>query len=352
MNKESVEIIKKTKSKTLELVLTTILIAAGINLIVLGISSLMPQVNTYISIIAGLILIALSLGFVLYSSFTQSCQKRIVNAVVIYNKENMSIVRVSNYHFSEDIYKYLNAAISEDSNIMGMWKQDELGMTNIFNNASPDATLIAVSRSGAVLNQLIEYLVLKRLTVFTTDYFNRPHFNKKKIKTLKRVDVADLVASNTFLSLFSRPTYERLSFDNKPTKMVFGYGKNGAIYDRFELTLPDKCEVARNDHNVISIKHPYFKLTITPAFTGFGEVVPPSFLKVYLKQENIVNLSCFKVMIGIDLKFSWRAFFMNKTEYYKWIDNYIDYIEQYASFNQFWNKIQWNTVEAILLGIK
>jgi len=352
MNKESVEIIKEAKSKTLELVLTTVLIAAGINLIVIGISSLIPQVNTYVSIISGIVLIILSLGFVLYSSFMQSCQKRIINAVVIYNKENMSVIRVPNYGFSEDIYRYLNAAISEDSNIMGIWTQDKLGVTDIFNNASPDATHIAVSRSGAVLNQLIEYLVLKKLSIFTTDYFNLPSFNKKKIKTLKRVDVADLVASNIFLNLFSRPTYERLAFDNKPTKMVYGYGKNGAIYDRFELTLPDKCEVSRKDHNIISIKHPYFKLTISPAFTGFGAIVPTSFLKKYLKQEDINNLSCFKVRIGIDLKFSWRAFFMNKTEYYTWIDNYIDSIEQYASFKQFRNKIQWDTVEAILLSMK
>lgn len=348
MYEKSIKVIKEARLKILELALTTVLISAGINLIVFGICTLLPEANTYIVIIAGAILIILSFSFILHRSFIQSYQKRIVNAVVLYDKENKSIIRIPNYDFSEDIHRCLNAAVLEDSNINGMWIYDELGLTNIFNDVQQDETYIAVSRSGMVLNQLIEYLVLKKLSTLTTDYFNLQSFNKKKIRTLKRVDVADLVAANVFLNLFSKPTYERAAFDNKPSKMIYGYGKNGAIYDKFELNLPDKCLVSKENHNTIVIKHPYFRLTITPAFTGFGEIVPPGFLKKYLKQESVNNVSCFKIWIGIDLKFSPRAFFMNKTEYYDWIDKYINMVIEYASFEHFFDKIHWNVVEAIL----
>ncbi len=348
MKNKALQILKDTKSKTLELVITTVLIASGINLIIFGVCSLTPEANIYVLILIGIALITLSIGFVLHKGFIQSYGKRIVNAVILYDKQNKSILNIPNYKFAEDIYKCLNSAISEDSNIKGMWLHDELGLTSIFNNVSPDATYIALSRSGALLNQLIEYLVLNELSILTTDYFNSPNFNKRKIRSLKRVDVGDLIASNEFLNLFSKPTYERAAFDNKASKMVYGYGKDGAIYDRFELFLPVKCKISRSKNNIIIINHPYFKLSITPAFTGLGEVVPTEFIKKYLKQDNINNISCFKVWIGIDLKFSWRAFFMDKTEYYEWIDNYFHSIMQYASFEDFFNKIQWNIIEAIL----
>lgn len=39
---------------------------------------------------------------------------------------------------------------------------------------------------------------------------------------------------------------------------------------------------------------------------------------------------------------------MKKTEYFKWIDNFIDSVKEFASFQMFFDKIQWNIVEAIL----
>ncbi len=146
MNNKPVKTIKEAKSQTVELILTAILIAAGINLIVFGICSLLPKANEFIFITAGSILVAISLGLVLHRHFAQSCRKRIVTAALLYNKESKSIVNVPNYEFSEHVYEYLNAAISEDVNIKGMWLQDELGLTNIFNDISPTNTYIARSR--------------------------------------------------------------------------------------------------------------------------------------------------------------------------------------------------------------
>lgn len=348
MDDKPIKSIKETRVQTAELVLTTVLIAAGINLVVFGICSLLPKTNGAIFIIVGSILVSISLGLILWRHFLQSCRKKIVTAALLYNKESKSIVNIPNYDFAEDIYSYLNAAISEDANIKGMWLQDELGLTNIFNEISPTNTYIAVSRSGAVLNQLIEYLVLKELSVLTTDYFNSSPFDKKKIKKLQQTDIADLTASNVFLSLFSKPTYERVAFGNKPTDIDFGYGKDGAIYDKFELTLPVNCEVLRKHHNIITIIHPLFTLTITPSFTGFGETIPHNFIKRYLRIEDAKYISSFKIWVGIDLKFSWKALFINKAEYYEWIDKFIDTISNYASIEGFFDKISWNIIEAML----
>lgn len=127
--------------------------------------------------------------------------------------------------------------------------------------------------------------------------------------------------------------------------VVYCYGKDNAIYDKFELLLPQKSRISRSNNTVI-IRHPYFNLKITPAFTGFGEVLPKGFEERYIKCN--FKADCYKVWIGIELRFTWRAMFMNKEQYYGWIDEYIEALNKYASFKYFTELIQWDMMNAIL----
>ncbi len=228
--------------------------------------------------------------------------------------------------------------------------KDRLAMTHIFNEVESDKTFIGVSRSGALLNQLLEYIVLKKLSTLTTDYFNNPKYNKDKITRIQREEINDFVASNIFVNLFSKQPYERAAFDNKDFErdVVYSIGKNGAIYDKFELYVPVKCRFVKEKSNTITLKHPYFKLKITPTFTGFGTVLPRDFEKRYMQIENLSNISCYKIMIGIDLKFSPLAFFMNKEQYYGWIDKFANELINYASIDKFFEKIRWDVVRTFM----
>jgi hypothetical protein len=117
------------------------------------------------------------------------------------------------------------------------------------------------------------------------------------------------------------------------------------IYDKFELLLPHKCKIDRNNNTVI-VKHSYFRLRITPAFTGFGEVLPKGFEKRYMKCKSKVR--SYEVWIGIELQFTWKAMLMNKEQYYGWIDEYIEDLNKYASFKYFKEMIQWDMTNAIM----
>ena len=74
--------------------------------------------------------------------------------------------------------------------------------------------------------------------------------------------------------------------------------------------------------------------------------IPNRFIDKYMKCEE--KIDCFKVWIGIELKFTWKAFLMNKIQYYEWIDEYINEINEYASFEKFVKKIQWELANTIL----
>ena len=53
-------------------------------------------------------------------------------------------------------------------------------------------------------------------------------------------------------------------------------------------------------------------------------------------------------MIGIELKLSWKAFFIRKSEYFEWIDKYIGNLIEHNSFQHFIDSIHWDIVETIM----
>lgn len=245
----SIENIRRSKQTISEIVITTVIISIGINFVVLGISKELDFNNNLMLIIIGSILIILSLLIISFQKFKQSNRNVIIEAALEYDNANREILDIDGYAFSYDVCKYLNAALSEDKNIEAMWMKDRLAMTHIFNEVESDKTFIGVSRSGALLNQLLEYIVLKKLSTLTTDYFNNPKYNKDKITRIQREEINDFVASNIFVNLFSKQPYERAAFDNKDFErdVVYSIGKNGAIYDKFELYVPVKCRFVKKN---------------------------------------------------------------------------------------------------------
>ncbi len=115
-------------------------------------------------------------------------------------------------------------------------------------------TQVSLTNSSTLLNQLIEYILLKELSLVTVDYFNNPKFKDSKINKISKNDVPNLFTSNEFLILFSKPMSERVAFNNKENpSIVLSYAPNGAIYERFELTLPKKSKIHKKGSNVIEI---------------------------------------------------------------------------------------------------
>lgn len=344
---KSIKNIEKSWNEVQGIILTSVMISTGISLVILGIGNIIGDAGNKVYICVGILLTIIPLVILLAINFKKSNRKYLINATVAYDAQKKELIEIEGYTFVEDLCKYMHAAIEEDDNIKAMWKKDNLGVNGILENSIDKQQYANVSRSAAVLNQLIEYLLLKKLGHVTSAYFNKPEFNKKKINLIERSDVNDFVANNLFINLFSKPTYERTAFDNEAIgdNVVFCYGNNYAIYDKFELFLPHKCKIKRKNNSVI-IKHPFFSLTIIPAFTGFGEVLPRGFIQRYMRCK--LGIRSYKVWLGIELKFTWKAMFMNKAEYYGWIDEYMEELNQYASFPQFKKSIQWDVTNAIL----
>lgn len=357
----SVENIKKSKNTIFELLITTVLISVGINIFALGISNFLGVDNNIVFILVGSLLIIISLFIIFFRQLNLSNRKEHIEAALVYDAKNNKIISIKDYELSRDIEKYLESAISEDKNIEAIWKKDKLGfkdikkkcsLNNSYSRVSKSSNFsIGISESSLLMNNILEYIILKKLSLWTTDYFNKPYFKKEKVIKICREDINDFVASNVFVNLFSKSPSERISFNNEDisNNVVFAYGENGAIYDKFELYIPQNCTLSKENPNSIILKHPFFKLKITPNFTAFGEVLPSSFERQYMKIEDFSCVHSYKIMIDIELKFSFLALFMNKSQYYNWIDEFVNKLTEYASIKYFFKKINWDIVRAILI---
>lgn len=347
MNNKPIKQIKNVQTKTLNFILSAIILACGINFIVTGIVDCVDNKRGWIYIIVGFVLVVLTIVILCLIEFLQSRSKIIIESIVTYDKENKQLIEVPGYFFSEELKKYLDAACSESNDIKSVWNKDYIGLNRIVNKGKGN-TQVSLNLSSYLLNQLIEYILLKELSLITVDYFNKSQLKKRKVNKIKKIDVPDLMASNVFLNLFSKATSERVAFNNRENpNVVMAYASNGALFEMFELVLPQKCKINKNGNNIIELKHPLFKLRLTPAFTGFGAVLPQGFTKHYL-HSNVHKVCCYKAMIGIELKLSWRAFFIKKSEYFEWIDKYIEYLVEHNSFQHFIDKIQWDVVKTII----
>lgn len=347
MKNKPIKQIKRVQTKTLNFILSAILIACGINFVVTGTVSYVANKEGWIFIVVGCILVVLTIFVLFLIELLHATNKTIIDCVVTYDREKKELIKIKGYSFSEDLKMYLDAARKESNDIKSIWNKDYLGLSEIVNNDKGN-TQVSLSHSAKLLNQLMEYMLLKELALTTVDYFNRPQFKEKKLTKLEKMDVPDFVATNIFLNLFSKATSERSVFNNlENPNVVMAYASNGALFERFELILPQKCKIYKKDNKIIELKHPLFKLKLTPVFTEFGAVLPDNFEKHYL-HSSIFEVESYEAMIEIDLKLSWKAFFIRKSEYFEWIDKYIEYLFRRYSFQNFIEKISWDIVETII----
>lgn len=347
MNIKPIKQIKKVQAKTVNFILSAIIIACGINFIVSGIIDYSDNKQGWIYIIVGSVLVFLTILVLCIRQLLQSRSITTIQGVVTYDKEKKELIEIKGYSFSEQLKKYLDAACIESRDIKSVWNKDYLGFNRIA-NADKGNFKVSLTQSSILLNQLIEYILLEELSKITVDHFNTQNFSKKKVNKINKIDVPNLVANNAFLSLFSKSMSEREAFNNREEpNVVLAYSHNGALFEKFELSLPKKCKIIKNSAKVIEIRHPLFRLKIIPAFTGFNALLPNNFEKYYL-HSSIHNIYNYNVKIDVELKLSWKAFFIRKSEYFEWIDKYIERLASHMSFQYFIDSIHWNIVETIM----
>lgn len=330
-----------SRKNLIDLIVTTILLAFGINLIA-GQLIALTVVNPLVTVLFGIILIFSSILYFGNSLLDERIKSHKFEAFIIYKEKKNDIISVPSYEFSEKIHSYIKSAFGENPALKNIWKKE------------PD---ISEPKSAQLVLEVVQYFLLSRLSSHLTDYFDAEDFKKANLKKYERKDIPEILLSNRFLELFSRPMEERPAFiedykhedDEMLGEIVYASGLKGAIYDKFELVLPQKSSIRKLDNNKIEIETEKLKISMVIQFEGINTLLPMMFEEYYLGINDSNEYSVYQLDIGIHVQMKLRSLFSSVGwEYYQWIESYLDIIEEEVSKDVFFEKINWENVRVIL----
>ena len=131
------------------------------------------------------------------------------------------------------------------------------------------------------------------------------------------------------------------------------YNSSGAMYNRFDLRLPKGSKVLRKSKNQLLIDTPVLSMLIEIVYDGFSTVLGSDFKRFYLNiRDGWRDCHTYKFAIKAEVKFKPRIFSSKeKGNYYAWVDSFMDELEIYASKDQFFRRINWDSASCMLRSI-
>lgn len=265
--------------------------------------------------------------------------------IFIYNKKDKNILHIDGYGISYDMYEYLTSALREEHQLKKNW---DLGGLEDFETESEDKTII---------NELVEYCILQKLSANLTDYFQTFSVDSDDIFEVNSENIESRMLSNRFLKLFSSSLESRVEIEDKSDYsmisrdgVIYKCTQGGYIYEKTDFLLPKDSQISRVDANSIVIRMPMFNIYIGCYFYGINANLPKGFSKYYLKIKDY--FTCYSTMgfdIEVQVDFKARYYFSESGwKYHEWVDKFIENIENYASSDLFFKKINWDTVYTII----
>ena len=337
MKRKYLSKIKNEKSNMVNIIIYSVILGILVNYVSDSINEIFnPSSKTHL--IIGLTLIIILIIILLLYNIKRLSTKIIFDCTFIQDK-NKSLVIIPEYKISENMSEYLNAALAENKAIEQQWLNTEFSIIK------------SNEKSNELLKELLEYVLLENFSIFITDYFNL--LNKcDKTFTLNRNDIPEIVINNRFLKMISENISNRSAFiditnDELNIDNLVWTKKNGAIYHRFELTLPIGSKIyKKNDLIIISTK--LFDMSFKIHFDGTNEYIDFDLINYY-SHKDPKNLSCYSFKIELNVKYKlFAAFKFYDWKYYNWLDEYIEKLYHFCDINCFYNDINWNNIKALI----
>lgn len=191
---------------------------------------------------------------------------------------------------------------------------------------------------------------MDELSTHLTDYFNTRGLDENQLIEFSRKDIPDILLSNRFLELFSKPMEQRSSFikdpknDNSPDKVVMSYGDGGTLFKEFDFVLPEGSKVSKSNGEII-INTKRFRISLKVSYDEFGTVLPRGFEFYYCGFKSYEDFDTTAINLSISVQFKVRSIFLRGGwDYYEWIELFLEKIERNFSEEYFFNSINWKQI--------
>jgi hypothetical protein len=324
-----------SRRNIIEIFIVAILITLGINLITTASFEIFTFTNKdKVFFIIGISIVFVSIiYFVLKMLWKTSITKKFSGFIIIDRKNKMPIA-CDGYNFSEELKRNFEAGFAENSALEHIWTNKSTKFTE---------------RNKLVI-EATEYFLIDDLSTHLTDYFNTRRLDKKQLVEFSRNDIPDILLSNRFLELFSKPMEQRASFvrdikdDDSPGRVVFSMGEGGTIFKEFDFVLPKGSSVSRKGNKML-LNTKRFIIEFEIDYGGFGNVLPRGFEKLYLGLNSHEDYSTTEINVNISVKFKFRPLFSrNGWDYYEWIELFLEKVEKNFSEDYFFKSINWTQI--------
>lgn len=274
----------------------------------------------------------------------------------VLEKDKRRAVAIARYRFSEELEDYFKAICAENAAIAKTWETLEDGENKRMSLAAFDRK--SVPPPTMLVREAVEYFVLDCLSVHLSSFFQNRGWREDALIELGRDAIPSVLLKNRFLEMFSKPMEDRAPFiDHGPRDeegnvrktVVWATGKDGAIFDRFELILPKGTKVGRKSDASIHIEHFLFKMEVRVRFDGFGGAVVRDFEQNYMGAKFLEH-HMYDAAIEIVAKFSvFSMLTRSGIQYFRWIESFLAKIENEVSFERFLTKIGWETASTVAI---
>ncbi|MFF2388978.1 hypothetical protein [Agromyces sp. NPDC058104] len=326
-----------------EVVLLTLAVALGVNLISTTLSTWLPL---WVCFAVGIGFGLVPIVYVARSRLKAVVHSMDISGFILYDREANALVDVPEYDLAEDAVRYLSAAFSENPALRRQWDA-EPPMADL------DRGMIGKPNLGRrLLDELVEYIVIDRLSMTLGDHFNRADLPREKLRTYSRSDLPDILLKNRFLELFSRDLADREGFDtsrdnsDKGWTLVSTSNAAGGYYHRFELTLPHNSTIRRTERGELLIEGPNLDARITAKVPGFSGDAPFGLSRLYVGKPGWDTLDLqVDVCVQVTVKRQW-SLRRERLRYNVWIEDVLAHLYESLSGERFIEKIQWPLLQA------
>ncbi len=378
-----VERILQSRKNLCQLLVVAILLALSVNLLANWFCKFFSD-ETWIIILSGIFLLVIAVLYLVRLLLKESAIEYEFEATLIFDPKNKSHIEIDQYGWSEKFDKVLNALLVENEAFKSVW-EEEYVYWQLKNNIDKDSQSNSdeknefsknVNKDGisylaivqvenepieerrlhkSLLIEVAEFCLLDFLALHLSEYFEHTEHDEKQVTTIERQHIPDILLENRVLSLLTTPIEDRQIFLKSGVKKFPSkgeiqalYASNGAVYELFRLTLPKGTKISRPQPGVLHLEHRNFKLTMECLFYGFNLNLPRYFEELYLGREfNSTDPREFNIVINAQLRNS-AFILLNGWTYYKWIDSFIEYLQQHIEFKVFLEQIDWLAASTII----
>ncbi|MFN8522990.1 MAG: hypothetical protein U0821_07760 [Chloroflexota bacterium] len=348
------------RREILQLLLIGVLLALATNILATAVTSAVPG---FVAAGSGALLLLLVGGFAVRHVLAACVVHRSFDAALLLSSDELQVHSTEIYEFSEDMARLLNAVFRENEAFAQAWRREPV--TEHWDvGANGHGIRRRPERAGLrLLHEALEAWLVQELATHLTDYYADLDESDLDTVTLEREHVPRLLLENRVLNLLSTPVGDRPAFLQECTPagcsadhremegVVYGqFGPGGVMYERFELVLPKGSKLSREPTGALTIDTPRLHLSLQAKYEGFTANLP---IRLFSRFYRVDPFEVASLLIRFELTGRVKALAMvsgRGWDLYRWVDSFVDRIEDAASLDTMMQRIRWSNVEALLIA--